>query len=199
MSDNANNDAENDTPSRDDEWVSEAVRLTRLSRVDESNAEVYIEERDSLVGERGYRARVREDDTLVLYPDDWVVDGTVRVDKIEDKNRALELPLDPEGRAWEEVHDENRSLLESFAESVEDEAHVFNASAFAEFVENHYSISVRDARQKHVREFLDEYYVRNVWPSEDAAGRVGESLSLLFDSVGLEDDLVNPKEEERDT
>ncbi|MDY7081762.1 MAG: hypothetical protein SXQ77_04995, partial [Halobacteria archaeon] len=139
------------------------------------------EERDALAAKHGYRARLRDDDTLVLYPDDWVEEGEVRVEDIEDTSRAVEVPLEGH-RDWEEARDMNDEILDELKRDTED-FHYENARAFAEFTENHYSMSVKDVRPKHVREFLEDYYVRNTWTSEEAQEKVEASLYVVLDAV----------------
>ncbi|WP_411907620.1 hypothetical protein, partial [Salmonella enterica] len=63
------------------EVVDEAERLTRLARQteDEAAAAFYRDRRDELVDGHDYVPRLRdEDDTLVLYPEEWMDDGTVQ-------------------------------------------------------------------------------------------------------------------------
>ena len=84
------------------EAVTEAERLTRLAReaVDPAAARQYRDRRDALVDDHDYTPRLREeDDTLVLYPSEWVEDGTVRFDQIEDTDRAVEVSLSGPGDA----------------------------------------------------------------------------------------------------
>ncbi|OYR67462.1 hypothetical protein DJ71_21710, partial [Halorubrum sp. E3] len=106
-----------EAPDRDDERVpdvpveavDEAERLTRLAREAESAeptpeieqaADQYRERRDALAAEYGYTARVRdEDDALVLYPDEWMEEGTVQLDRVEDTDRAVEVLLSGPGDA----------------------------------------------------------------------------------------------------
>ncbi|MFT4923432.1 MAG: hypothetical protein ACI8XM_002658, partial [Haloarculaceae archaeon] len=88
-----------------DEVTDEAERLTRLAReaIDDNEAAAYRESRDDLVEEYGFTARVREDDrdTLVLYPSEWVVDGVVHPDRVEDVDRGVERPLEGPGEPEE--------------------------------------------------------------------------------------------------
>jgi len=44
---------------------------------------------------------------------------------------------------------------------------------------NHYLKPVTDATRDERREFLDDYYTRNAWPSEEEAAVVSESIRLL--------------------
>ena len=69
--------------------VTRAVTLTRRLRqaVDDDERAAFSAERDRLLADHDYVARVREDaagETLVLYPDEWIDDGVVRVDRVED-------------------------------------------------------------------------------------------------------------------
>ncbi|SNR59216.1 DUF7108 domain-containing protein [Halorubrum vacuolatum] len=85
-----------------DEAVEEAERLTRLAReaTDPAAARSYRDRRDALVEEYDYTPRLREeDDTLVLYPSEWVEGGTVQLDRVEDTDRAVEVSLSGPGDA----------------------------------------------------------------------------------------------------
>jgi len=102
-------DGERDADADDDrvpdvpaDTVDEAERLTRLARrtEDEAAAAFYRERRDELVTDHDYVPRLREeDDTLVLYPDEWMDDGTVQLDRIETTDRAVEVSLSGPGDA----------------------------------------------------------------------------------------------------
>lgn len=187
------NAADDDT---DDEWapdipepvVDEAERLTRLARqaVDDDEAAAYRDRRATLAADHDYRARVRAaDDTLVLYPEEWLTDGTVQVDRIEDTDRAVEVSLsgpgDPE--RWADVEAHNAALVDRVAEA-HGPVHAANARAFADFMGNHYAKEVERASPAEVDEFLTEYYPRNAWPTQEQKQVVESSLQHLFDAAG---------------
>jgi hypothetical protein len=169
--------------------VEEAERLTRLARdaVDENEAAAYRDRRETLVSAHGYTARRRSGDhgeVLVLHPSDWVEDGAVRVEYVDDVSRAVEVPLNGTGDPdeWDEVEAHNRALAESVA-AEHGEVHGANAHAFADFMGNHYARPVERATERQVREFTEEYFPRNAWPSEAQREALDESLSLLFERV----------------
>jgi hypothetical protein len=162
------------------DWVEEAARLTRVAVSGDDGAR---ERRDAVAEERGYRAWEREDGTLVLHPKEWLDDGVIDMDAFE-ADEAYEVPL--EGEGYEEARGANDSLLEGF-EAGASEQDVFNARAFAEFCENHHATAVENVSERHVREFLEEYYVRNVWAPEEAEERVEESLRTLLREAGRDD------------
>ena len=178
---------EDTTPEIPEEVVDEAERLTRLAAdaaVDEA-AEAYRESRDRAVRDHDFTARVRdEDDTLVLYPEEWVDDGVVRVDRIEDTDRAVEVSLSgpDHGATWETVEATNERIVDAVAEAHGPD-HAANVRAFADFMGNHYLKRVDDATDAEREEFLAEYYPRNAWPSPDQAAIVEQSLSLV-DEIG---------------
>jgi hypothetical protein len=165
------------------EWVDEAARLSRVALSGDDEAR---ERRDALAEEHGYEARVREDGVLVLHPADWLdEDGVVDMEAF-DADEAYEVPLN--GRGYGEARDANDSLLGEFEEGEgAREEDVFNARAFAEFCENHHATAVENVGEEHVCEFLNEYYVRNVWGSVVGEVRVVESLWLLLDEAGRDD------------
>lgn len=165
-----------------EEVVSEAERLTRLASdaAVEAEAEVYRDRRESVVAEHDFVPRVREaDDTLVLYPEEWVEDGVIQVGGIEDTDRAVEVSLSgpDHGAEWEAVEADNEAIVEAVAEA-HGRTHAANVRAFADFMGNHYLKRVDDATDAEREEFLTEYYPRNAWPSAEQAAVVEESLSL---------------------
>jgi hypothetical protein len=169
-----------------EEVIDEAERLTRLAReaVDESEATLYREARGEILAKHDYTARVREedDDVLVLYPEEWVEDGTVYPERIEDIDRGIERPLSGAGDPddWEAVREHNEAIVEEVAAEY-DERHAANAQALADFMNNHYAKPIEQATDAELAEFLDEYYPRNVWPTDDQKAVVEESVELVED------------------
>ncbi|ELZ43781.1 hypothetical protein C463_08934 [Halorubrum californiense DSM 19288] len=196
-------------PDRDDDRVpdvpvaavDEAERLTRLAREAESAeptpeieeaADQYRERRDALAAEYGYTARVRdEDDTLVMYPDEWMEEGTVQLDRVEDTDRAVEVSLSGPGDAdrYREVAAYNEAVAEAVAER-EAAVHARTAETFAAFMSNHYVRPVDDATPEMRAEFREEYLVRNGWPTDEQLAAVDESLSVI-ESVAA--DVADPE------
>jgi hypothetical protein len=171
--------------------VDEAERLTRLARdaIDENETDLYREKRDEIVSEHDFEARVREEgsrDTLVLYPAEWIEDGLIQRDRIEDVDRGIERPLDAPGAAddWEEVESHNRAIVARVADEHGD-THAANVAAFADFMGNHHARAIDDATDADVEEFLTEYYPRNAWPTGDERDAVEESLALAFEAADV--------------
>jgi hypothetical protein len=180
-----------DDPEVPERVVSEAERLTRLAAdaAVEAEAEVYRERRAAITDAHDVTARVRdEDDTLVLYPTEWVADGTIRVDRIEDTDRAVEVPLSgPDHDAeWADVEADNEAIVSAVADA-HGQTHAANVRAFADFMGNHYLKRVDDATTDETTEFLTEYYPRNAWPSAEQAAVVEESLELAAEIAGDEE------------
>jgi len=174
----------NDQPLPDD-IVAEAERLTRLAReaVDDAAATVYRDERADLLTSHDYVARVREDengDVLVLHPDEWVDDGLIRPDNVDDVDRGIETPLEGPGtpEEWSAVADHNEAVAEAVARR-HGEVHGANATAFAEFMSNHYAKPVESATSDEKEEFRTDYFRRNAWPSDEQRAVVEESLDLI--------------------
>lgn len=170
--------------------VEEAERLTRLARRvgDDEEAAAYRERRDELVAGHGYEARVREDEeggTLVLHPREWLEDGVVRVERVEDTDRAVERPLSarPDEGDWEAVEEHNRALVARIRDEYGD-AHAANARAFADYMGNHHSRRLETATADDLREFEDEYYPRNAWPTDEERAMLEQSLRLVFETAG---------------
>ncbi|TKX69123.1 hypothetical protein [Halorubrum sp. SP9] len=186
--------------------VDEAERLTRLAREAESAeptpeieeaAGQYRERRDALAAEYGYTARVRdEDDALVLYPDEWMEDGTVRLDRVEDTDRAVEVSLSGPGDAdrYRQVAAYNEAVAEAVADR-EPDVHARTAETFAAFMSNHYVRPVDDATPAMRAEFREEYLVRNGWPTDEQLDAVDESLSVIESVAG---DIDDPADDSAD-
>ena len=151
---------------------------------DDAEAAAYRADREALLTEHGYAARVREDsdgDVLVLYPAAWLEDGTVQVDRVEDVSRGVEVPLSGpgEGRDWEAVEAHNREIAETVA-AAHGEPHGETAHALADFASNHYAKRLESLTPAERREFREEYLPRNGWPSEAQRDVVAESLRLTL-------------------
>jgi hypothetical protein len=121
---------------------------------------------------------------LVLHPTEWIVDGVVRVERVEDVSRAVEVALDGAGDPdeWDEVEAHNRTLAAE-VEAEHGPVHGANAHAFADFMGNHYARTVERATGRQVQEFLAEYFPRNAWPTDDQREAIETSLDLLFERV----------------
>jgi hypothetical protein len=181
-------DQGDDTGNREipEEIVSEAERLTRLATdaAVEAEAAVYRDRRAEIVREHDFVPRVREeDDTLVLYPEEWVEEGLVQLDRIEDTDRAVEVSLSgpDHGAEWAAVEADNEAIVAAVAEA-HGQVHAANVRAFADFMGNHYLKRVDDATDAEREEFLTEYYPRNAWPTAEQAAVVEESLRLAMES-----------------
>lgn len=193
--------------------VDEALRLTRLARgtTGEERA-AYRRRRSDLLAEHEYVARVREADegrrtrggtdpagpgawtsggravdVLVVYPSGWIENGTVCVERIDDLSRAVERPLDhATSEDWESVETHNREIA-ARVQREHGTVHGATAHAFADFLGNHYLRRVEYATKAHVEEFIDEYFIRNAWPSRAQRDSVRESLTLVFDTARVSD------------
>jgi len=173
--------------------VDEAERLTRLARRVGSDAEAarYREERDDLLADHGFVARVREaDDTLVCHPAEWLEDGTVRTDRVDDTDRAAEVPLSgPGSNPWAAVEKHNAAVVERVrARADADPAvHAATARALADFAGNHYRKRIDRLTPAERDEFRTEYFRRNAWPTDRQRSLLDRSLALVGDVVGWAD------------
>ncbi|PSQ18290.1 rnhA operon protein [Halobacteriales archaeon QS_8_69_26] len=174
-----------------EEVVAEAERLTRQARraADDREREAYEADRADLLADHGFTARVRREDdgeeTLVVHPEEWVDDGTIRPDRVEDVDRAVEVPLSGSGDPdeWADLDAHNREVVAE-VRAAHGDVHGDNAAAFADFMGNHYAKPVEDATPAEVREFLEEYFPRNAWPDEEQRAAVGRSVRLVFEVTG---------------
>ena len=172
-----------------EEEISRVERLTRLARaaVDEDEAAAYREERAAILANRGFDTRLREEgegEVLVLHPEEWEVEGTIRPERIEEIDRAVEIRLtgaaDPED--WASVEAHNRALAKRVRANY-GEVHGENAEAFADFMSNHYARRVETASEREREEFLTDYFVRNAWPSTDQRAAIERSLALVIEAA----------------
>ena len=185
---------EDDAIGRDDtlpaEVVDEAERLTRLTReaVVDAEAEAYLDDRADLLAGHDYTARIREDETrdvLVLHPDSWVEDDTIRTDRIEDVDRGIEVPLSGPGVGddWAEIDSYNRTIVENVREAHGD-THAATVAALADFAGNHYAKPLTELTAEELAEFVDDYFRRNAWPTDEQRAVVEKSVELAFDAGG---------------
>jgi hypothetical protein len=170
--------------------VDEAERLTKLAReaVVDEEAEAYRADRDERLADHDYTARVREDDTrdvLVLHPQKWVEDGEIRTERIDDIDRGIEIPVSGpgEGDDWAEIDAYNREIVADVRKAYGDD-HAANVSGLADFMGNHYAKPIHDATAEELREFLEDYYVRNTWPTPEQRSVVEKSVDVAFDVGG---------------
>lgn len=166
--------------------VDEAARLTRLARsgVDDEEAAVHRQRREEVLAENGYVARVRIDNgepVLICHPEEWLVDGAVRPHRIDDIDRAVERPLYGTGEddEWAAVDAHNRAIVEAVAEK-HGSVHARTVGAFADFMGNHYARRLETAGDRECREFLQDYFPRNAWPTDDQRAVAAESVRLAF-------------------
>ena len=170
--------------------VDEVERLTRLARttVDDNEVAAYKQRRDALLEDYGFTSRVRDDDgddVLVCHPEDWHEDGVIRTDRIEDIDRAAEIPLEGTGDPddWDDVDARNRELVVAVRESHGD-VHGDNAAILADFAGNHYAKPIESLTGNELAEFRTEYFVRNAWPSDNQQEVIEESIELVFETAG---------------
>ncbi len=168
--------------------VDRAETLTRRAReaVDGAEREAYLSEREALLADCGYAARTRDEgdrEVLVCYPESWIDDGTVRIDRIEDTERAVERQLSGTGTdEWSVVDEHNRTI----AERIGDEhgpVHGETARAFADFMSNHYLKRIERATPREREEFRAEYLPRNAWPTDEQLSLLDRSMELLADAA----------------
>ncbi|WP_424003102.1 DUF7108 family protein [Haloarcula salina] len=169
--------------------IDRAERLTRLAReaVDDAEAEAYRAERTECLSEHGYTARIRSEDTgevLVCHPREWVEDGVIRPERIDDVDRGVEVQLSGPGDPdeWETVDERNRAVVDAVTED-HGEVHGANAAALADFMGNHYAKPIADATPDELREFREEYFPRNAWPTNDQRAVLERSVELTVDAA----------------
>lgn len=182
-------ETDTDESSLPEDVIDRVETLTRRLRnaVDDSERAVYGRERDALLDEHGYDMRVREGqtgETLVLHPAGWVEDGTVRTDRIDDTGQAIERSLSGPGSGadWAETDEHNRAIAARVRER-HGAVHGETATAFADFMSNHYAKPIERATPDEREEFRTEYFPRNAWPTDEQRERVTESLRLTVEAA----------------
>jgi hypothetical protein len=169
--------------------VDDAERLTHLAReaVDDDEAAAYRADRNAQLDDHDFTARVREDDsgeTLVLHPQEWVDDGTIRPERVDDTDRAIELSLSGTDSPddWQAVDDHNRELAAAVRETHGDR-HGAVVDVLADFASNHYAKPIEALSAAELREFEAEYVTRNAWLDDDALAVLEESVRYAFDAA----------------
>jgi hypothetical protein len=160
-----------------------ATRLTRHARTtgDPDAAQRYRDELQSLLAEHGYTARVRESDaTLVLHPEEWTEDGTVRPDRIEDTDDAVEIPLDGPDDDWAVVERHNRRVVDRVAAEY-GEPHADTTIALADYAGNHHESRIEHLTEEQIDRFREEYFPRNAWPSDEQRAVLAESVAIALE------------------
>jgi hypothetical protein len=157
-----------------------AAELTRHARTtgEEAAADRYRRERASLLDAYGYTSRVRDaDDTLVLHPGDWLEDGTVRLDRIDDTDAAVEIPLAGSSDDWAAVEAHNRRVVEAVA-AEHGGAHAGAVSALADYAGNHHERRIEDLTAIQLDRFRTEYVPRNTWLTDEQRAVLEEAVTI---------------------
>jgi hypothetical protein len=170
--------------------IDSVERLTRLARNadDPAEAEAYRQQRASTLTEYGYTARVREEDTgdvLVCYPDEWVVDGVVRPDRVNNTDRGIEIRLSGPGDPdeWADVEAENSAVVEEVRDEHGD-VHAGTARILADFMGNHYAKPIAEITPEELSEFCEEYVPRNAWLTDEQRSILDTSVRLTIEHAG---------------
>jgi hypothetical protein len=134
---------------------------------------------DAIVHPMDYRWRLREtDSTVVCVPANWFTDGVVDPDKV-DPGEAIEISCAPSATGYDRVASANADVAGSVAAAF-GPVHGENAAAVARFMSAHLRRPIATMTEADQREFT-EFYRRNVWPSDEAAMVVDESMRLTLE------------------
>jgi hypothetical protein len=117
-----------------------------------------------------------------LYPEEWLDEtGMARIAEIEDTGRAVERQLEGPGNPddWDAVATHNEEIASAVREEYGD-VHGDNAEAFATFLSNHYAKQIESVTPEELEEFRTDYFVRNVWPTDEQRSVIDQSLEKIF-------------------
>lgn len=175
--------------------IEDVTQLGRRARgTGEDERTSYLERCNQRLAEYAFTTRLRSDgnrEVLVIHPAEWLEDGRVDTEQIDDLDRAIEVPLSGPGDPdrWEELDTHNRELVAAVSDE-HGPIHAANAERFADFIGNHYAKRVERATDDEIQEFLEEYYPRNTWPDENERQAVERSVDLLLETArtGLSDE-----------
>lgn len=164
-----------------DDVIDKVVYMTKRSR-DESSL---VDKRDEILRQYDYRARVRdEDDVLILYPEDWINENkNVDPKDIESIDSAFEIPLSGsrDNADWDEVERINSNIVDSIREE-HGEIHGDNTREFADFMGNHKLKKIPNMTEEDKMEFLEYYFPRNVWATDEQESSVEQSMDIIADN-----------------
>lgn len=179
-----------DDGSLPDSVVARAVELTHRARRGDDGARA---DRDALLADHGYAARVRAegDDVLVLHPASWTADGPDDPDAV-DPDAAIEVPLD--GGDYAAVDAFNRRVVDRVRER-HGEPHGATAAALADYMGNHHAARIDAATADHLATFHEEYLPRNAWPSDEQLAAAAESVRLTVAAAEALTDATPPRAE----
>lgn len=161
-----------------------ATRLLELTRQLRSGDETARTRRERLLEAADVEAHVREDDdgpVLVLYPAEWIEDGTVDPAEVDDPDIAIEQPLTDDTTTAEADYHDIAAHNETVAEAVERRhgpVHGATAKALATYLSNHHLVRIEDATSAQLETFCEDYLVRNAWPSPEQQCLVGRTIDL---------------------
>lgn len=185
--------ADETTPKLPDDVVARARELTRCARRDGGLSgapapEAALEQRDALLADHGYVARVRDDATLVLHPADWLDGGTVDPERI-DTDDAVTTPLDaPPDDSAADPAARNLAVVERVRDR-HGAPHGATAAAFAEYMTNHHAKPIAHATAREIETFREEYFVRNAWPSDAQRAQLDASITHILAAAEAERDV----------
>ena len=169
----------------EDELIDRIVELSRqiISEVDQTAIKSLEERRDRLLEHLPYRVYIRSDTdepVLVLYPESWIHDGIVDPDRIDSIDEAIERPLSSTVTEddWADIHRHNMSIAKEVADRF-GPVHGANIQALASFLSNHYLTRIEDINSAQLREFRDEYFVRNAWPTVEQKVVLDRSIKIV--------------------
>lgn len=165
--------------------LDEVVSLSQkaIQAVDQQEISAYQQRREELLASYDYTCRIRTDndgEVLVCYPKEWMAGDTINIDEMDDLSQAIERPVfdSPSEGSFSEIEQHNRTIASGIAEA-HGPIHGATASAFADFMSNHYTQRIEDATVTEFEEFRTEYFPRNAWPSDMQKCVLDETIRLL--------------------
>ncbi len=160
--------------------------MTRLARevVDDAEADAYRTERDEILAEYDYTARIRNDETgdvLVCHPVEWVDDGVIRPERVDDIDRGVEIRLSaPATRTSGQRSRWNRAVVD--AVTVAQVRHTRTRScSLIQGITTRNRSRRRRRRNSGVSRRLCP---RNAWPTAEQRSVLDQSIRLTVEEAG---------------
>ena len=140
---------------------------------------------DRIVGDAGYRWRMREaDSTMVCVPITWFEDEVIVPERVDTAD-AIEIECAPSAAGYDAVAAANAEVAAAVGAAY-GAAHGENAAIIARFMTAHLRRPIASMTEAD-RVAFSEFYLRNAWPSDDAKEVIDQSVKITRELVATDD------------